>query len=229
MKNFKPMMSRKEISLRRTWRDARYLPITDRQDVTVTCLGRRFVVPKEIHPPQQVTILQASVLKEVKDSDRVLDMGTGSGVNAILAASKARRVIAVDVNPFAVKCAKNNAKLNHVESRVRVFESDLFENIKGKFDLIIFAPPFRWFKPRDVRESATEDENFRTMRTFFKNVRNYLNKDGRVLTYYGTNGDMKYFQYLLKKNNFKVKTLNEKGLIRYGRKWKYYSYKLTTS
>ena len=66
------------------------------------------------------------------------------------------------------------------------------------------------------------------MTAFFKNVRKYLNKDGRVLTCYGTNGDMRYFQYLLDKNNFKVKTLNEKSLIRYGRKWMYYSYKLTS-
>jgi release factor glutamine methyltransferase len=221
------MMSQKEIRIRQKWHDAGYLPVADRKDVAVICLRRYFVVPKEVHPPAPMTLLQKSILKEVKESDRVLDMGTGSGVNAVLAASKASRVIAVDVNPYAVKCARDNAKLNRVSSRIKVYRSDLFRNVKGKFDLIIFDPPFRWFKPRDIRERATADENFRTMRTFFKNVRNYLNEDGRVLTCYGTNGDMKYFQYLLDKNNFKVKTLNEKSLIRFGRKWMYYSYKVT--
>jgi len=224
---YKPMMSQKEIRIRKKWHDAGYLPMADRPDVTVTCLGRKFVVPKEVHPPALMTLLQKTILKEVKEADHVLDMGTGSGVNAVLAASKASRVTAVDVNPNAVKCAKNNAKLNHVSSRIKVFHSDLFRNVKGKFDLIIFDPPFRWFKPRDIRERATADENFRTMRTFFKNVRKYLNKDGRILTCYGTNGDMRYFQYLLDKNNFEVKTLNEKSLIRYGRKWMFYSYQLT--
>ncbi|MDH2902279.1 MAG: hypothetical protein PXY39_15050 [archaeon] len=52
----------------------------------MTCLGRRFIVPKQVHPPQPITILQKSVLREVKKTDRVLDMGTGSGINAILAA-----------------------------------------------------------------------------------------------------------------------------------------------
>ncbi|MFI5421387.1 MAG: HemK2/MTQ2 family protein methyltransferase [Nitrososphaerales archaeon] len=224
---YKPMMSQKEIGLRKKWHDAGYVPMADRQDITVTCLGRKFVVPKEVHPPAPMTLLQKSVLKEVKETDRVLDMGTGSGVNAILAASKASSVIAVDINPYAVKCARNNAKLNGVSSRIKVFESDLFRNVKGRFDLIIFDPPFRWFKPRDIRERATADENFRTMRAFFKNVKKYLNTDGRVLTCYGTNGDMGHFQYLLDKNDFKVKTLNEKSLIRYGRKWMYYSYQLT--
>ena len=149
---YKPMMSEKDIRLRKKWHDANYLPMADRQDVTVICLGRKFDVPKQVHPPAPMTLLQQSILKEVKESDRVLDMGTGSGVNAVLAASKATRVIAVDVNPYSVKCARNNAKQNQVSSRMKVFESDLFRNVKGKFDLIIFDPPFRWFKPRDIRE-----------------------------------------------------------------------------
>lgn len=221
------MMSQKEIEIRKTWQDSGYLPMQDLQDVIVTCLGRRFVVPREVHPPQPITLLQRSVLKEVKESDRVLDMGTGSGINAILAASKSSDVVAVDVNRFAVKCAKKNAKLNHVSSQIEVFESDLFQKVDGKFDLLVFDPPFRWFKPRDIRERGTADENFQTMTAFFKNVRKYLIENARILTCYGTTGDMKYFQYLLHKNNFKVKTLNEKKLKRNGRTWMYYSYKLT--
>ncbi len=225
--SYKPMMSQKEVKIRKTWHDSNYQPMKDREDVIVICFGRKFVVPREVHPPVPMTLLQKSVLKEVRKTDRVLDMGTGSGLNAILAASKSSDVMAVDVNPYAVKCAKNNAKLNHVSSLVKIFESDLFRNVKGRFDLVIFDPPFRWFKPRDIRERATADENFRTMTSFFRNVKKYLSRNGRVLTCYGTNGDMRYFQYLLKKNNFEVKTLNKKSLVRYGRKWFYYSYRLS--
>jgi len=225
---YTPMMSKKEIGVRRAWQDAGYLPMKDMPDVTVTSLGRKFIVPKEVHPPQPITILQRAILREVMKTDRVLDMGTGSGVNAILAASKSSDVIAVDVNSFAVKCAKSNAKLNKVSSRVKVLESDLFENVSGKFDLIIFDPPFRWFKPRDLRERGTVDENFRSLRKFFKEVRKYLAPSGRILICYGMTGDLNYFQYLLKKSKFKAKVLNEKKLIRNGRKWMYYSYRLTS-
>ncbi len=198
-----------------------------REDVNTTYLGRKFVVPKEVHPPVTITLLQRSVLKEVKNSDRVLDMGTGSGVNAILAASKSSNIIALDVNPFAVRCARKNAKLNGVSSRIKFLESDLFKNVDDKFDLIVFDPPFRWFKPRDVRERATADENFRTMRKFFKQVKKYLAEDGRVLICYGTIGDMNHFKYVLKKGKFTVKVLNKRELIRGKRKLLYYSYKLT--
>jgi len=57
-------------------------------------------------------ILAETVLGEVKPGDKVLDMGTGSGIQAIFAASKSTNVTAVDINPLAVQCAKLNVKLN---------------------------------------------------------------------------------------------------------------------
>jgi release factor glutamine methyltransferase len=51
-------------------------------------------------------MLAQTVLKEVRETDRVLDMGTRSGIQAILAASKSANVVAVDVNPFAVRRAQ---------------------------------------------------------------------------------------------------------------------------
>ena len=111
---------------------------------------------------------------EVREGDRVLDMGTGSGVNGIVAASGSREVLAVDVNPAAVACASDNAERNGVADRVEVRESDLFQNTPGRFDLIIFDPPFRWFRPRDMYERGTADENYRTLTTFFDQASDHL-------------------------------------------------------
>ena len=69
---------------------------------------------------------------------------------AVFAASKSTNVTAVDVNPSTVECARANAELNNLSSRITVKESDLFENVEGQYNLIIFDPPFRWFEPRDV-------------------------------------------------------------------------------
>ena len=97
----------------------------------------------------------------------VLDMGTGSGVGAVFAARRASRVVAVDVNPAAVRCARINALLNHVDDRVEVVEGDLFEPVAGqRFDVILFNPPYFPGKPRTDFERALWsdglDERFAT-------------------------------------------------------------------
>jgi release factor glutamine methyltransferase len=59
-------------------------------------------VPPDVQPITGVSlVLGEAVLAEVRVGDQVLDMGTGCGVNAVLAASRAGRVLAVDVNPVA--------------------------------------------------------------------------------------------------------------------------------
>jgi len=148
----------------------------------------------------------------VKETDKVLDMGTGTVVQAILATSKSKEVIAVDVNPFAVECAKLNSELNNVSSRLSVKQSDLFENVTGKFDVIIFDPPFRWSKPRDVWERSCADENYATMKAFFAQDKNYLKSNGRILIHFGTSGDLSYLKQIL--------TIN---ICR----WSYFTYRLT--
>lgn len=91
------------------------------------------------------------------------------------------------------------------------------------FDLIIFDPPFRWFAPRDIREVAVADENFRTMTAFFHEARNYLKPGGRILTFYGDSGDPNYFMNLIDKGNFGKVLMRERYIERYGRKWGYYA------
>jgi release factor glutamine methyltransferase len=85
----------------------------------------------------------------------VLDMGTGSGVCALAAARRARRVVAVDVSTAAVRCARVNALLNDLDERVDIREGDLFAPLAGeRFDLVLFNPPFLLGAPKDHRDAA---------------------------------------------------------------------------
>ena len=71
-----------------------------------------------------------------------LDVGTGSGFHAFLAARHSERVVAVDKNPRSVQMAHFNARLNGLDS-VDVREGDLFAPVAGeRFDLIVSNPPF---------------------------------------------------------------------------------------
>lgn len=75
-----------------------------------------------------------------------LDVGCGSGILAIYMKQKgATRVLAVDIDEDAIRAAKTNVKLNHVDVEVR--KSDLLENVDATFDLVcanlLLAPVIR--------------------------------------------------------------------------------------
>jgi HemK-related putative methylase len=116
------------------------------------------VTPSVFNPklPRTGAFLAAHLDERVISPEaQVLDMGTGSGVCAVLAGRRARRVVAVDINPAAVRCAALNVALNGMEHRVEVRHGDLFAPVAGEqFDLILFNPPFLRGLPRDDRDRA---------------------------------------------------------------------------
>ncbi len=73
----------------------------------------------------------------------VLDIGTGSGAIIVsLAALGEIEGVAVDISQNALDMAENNAKINSVANKITFIKSDLFENVKGKFDIIVSNPPY---------------------------------------------------------------------------------------
>jgi len=79
----------------------------------------------------------------VRRSSRLtLDLGTGTGVQALLAARHSEKVIAVDICPRALAFARFNAQLNGFKN-IEFIEGDLFQAVEGQtFDLIVSNPPF---------------------------------------------------------------------------------------
>ncbi len=79
---------------------------------------------------------------------RALDLGTGTGYVGLYLAQRGWQVDAVDVSPRAVELAQANAERNGLAGdvrpgAVRVFYSDLFNQVKGPYDVIAFNPPMR--------------------------------------------------------------------------------------
>jgi release factor glutamine methyltransferase len=114
--------------------------------------GYVFHVYENVYEPAEDSFLFAENLA-VKKGEVVLDMGTGCGILSIIAADKAAKVVAVDVNPYAVQCAKENAKLNEVANKMFFVQGDLFTPIKTeeKFDLILFNAPYLPSKPSEAK------------------------------------------------------------------------------
>ncbi|MEM2890220.1 MAG: methyltransferase, partial [Candidatus Hadarchaeum sp.] len=110
--------------------------------------GDKFLVYPEVYEPAEDTFLIADNL-EVKSDERVLELGTGCGLLAILAAKAGAKVVATDISPIALECARANAVENLVANRIDFRSGDLFDPVDGElFDAVIFNPPYLPVEPQ---------------------------------------------------------------------------------
>jgi len=221
------MMSPQRVRRLRRWHEQAHQSLRESVPRRIFHLGLELYVPEDVFAPAGDGSFHRLVREEVRPSDRVLDMGTGSGISAILAASHSRDVVAVDINPKAVAAAAANATLNRVADRIRFLESDVFDAVDGTFDLMLFDPPFRWFKARDLLELSTADENYRALTTFMTQARRYLRPRGRILLHFGTSGDIDYLYHLIEVAGFEKEVLATEELTRDRLSVTYYVFRLT--
>jgi release factor glutamine methyltransferase len=112
----------------------------------------KFDITEEVFEPSDDSFLFAENLT-IHKGDEVLDLGTGCGLLGVLAAfQNAKSVLSVDVNPYAVRCAKQNAVLNHVLGNMSFLRSDLLFalNNSALFDLILFNAPYLPSEPHEI-------------------------------------------------------------------------------
>ena len=111
-----------------------------------------FQIYEHVYEPAEDTFLIAENMR-VEEGDVVLDMGTGCGILAVLAAEKTKRVVAVDVNPYAIECALKNAEMNGAKEKIEFRQGDLFQPVKlnENFSLILFNAPYLPSEPHEER------------------------------------------------------------------------------
>ncbi|VVB89467.1 putative S-adenosylmethionine-dependent methyltransferase [uncultured archaeon] len=86
-------------------------------------------------PSEDSFLLAEAALTQIKGTEQILEVGCGSGIiSKVIKENTKARVTGVDINPYAVKCTK--------ESGVEAIRGDLLSCLKGKFDMIIFNPPY---------------------------------------------------------------------------------------
>jgi release factor glutamine methyltransferase len=122
-----------------------------------------FHIARGAQPPKAGSLLFCRHLR-VQPGERVLEIGAGAGLAAVLAARAGGHVIATDIRPEAVRCTRDNAARNAVAERVEVRLGDGFAPVAGlRFDLICTSPPQMPTPPereRDDAEAAADNGGF---------------------------------------------------------------------
>lgn len=123
----------------------------------------------------------------------VLDMCTGSGCIAIAVADKTdAAVTACDVSEKALAVARQNAERNNVSEKIKFIQSDMFDGIDGRFDVIVSNPPYiprsdvakldrevRDYDPEIALDGGEDGLDF--YRIFAKDASEYLTDGGYLL------------------------------------------------
>jgi len=134
-------------------------------------------------PREDSYLLQKYVKRFVKPNSKVLDMGTGSGIQAITASKISKNITAADINKECILKLKTHPE-------IKAIQSNLFQNIKGKFDIIIFNPPYLPEDPNEPEDSKLTTtggkKGSEIIEQFLKQAKNHLNPDGKILLVYSS-------------------------------------------
>ena len=165
--------------------------ITGEQDF----MGLNFRVNEHVLIPRQDTeILVEEILKDMQDYCKILDMCTGSGciLISLLHYNNWCEGVGVDISSLALQIAEENGqRLLPEEKRPLWLESNLFEKVEGKFDIIVSNPPYirseviatlmpevKDHEPMNALDGTTDGLYF--YREIVRVASEYLNKEGKL-------------------------------------------------
>lgn len=129
---YKPFRAAKQIVIEPTWEKATFVQEGDQ----VIKLDPGMAFGTGTHETTSLCI--QSLEKYVTPNDTILDIGCGSGILGIVAGKLgAKKVIGVDIDPNAIKVAKENIQINQVDEIVEIRQGDLLEVVEEKADCIV--------------------------------------------------------------------------------------------
>ncbi|MDU5569751.1 MAG: peptide chain release factor N(5)-glutamine methyltransferase [Peptoniphilus harei] len=155
--------------------------------------GRTFTVLEGVLIPRQDTEISVEVILKIlieNNINKMLEIGCGTGIVSITVDLESKRqmdVTAIDISPYAIKNTTINKK--KLKSNIKIFKSDLFDKVSGKFDLIYSNPPYiksseienlqlevKDHEPRLALDGGIDGLYF--YREIIKEAPNYLNNNG---------------------------------------------------
>lgn len=163
-----------------------------------------------IYSPREDSYLLESQLKLISKGKEILDMGTGSGIIALSSKKAgAKKVTAVDINKEALKNLKGKGLI--------LIESDLFENVNGKFDIICFNPPYLPKQEGEDEESSLAttggNKGDEIILNFLEKASSFLKNNGKILLVLSSLTPLGRIKLLLRKKKLKYSLLKRENLF----------------
>ena len=190
-------------------------------------MGLNFYVDENVLIPQpdtEILVEKAIEIAETTQKNKILDMCTGSGCIAISLAKKINnaQITAVDISNSALNVANKNVINNNVENKIIFINSDMFNNIEEKFDIIVSNPPYIETETINKLEIEVQNEPHLALDggidglKFYKIIANnafkYLNENGYLLLEIGYNQQNSVTQLLQDTGKYKnIETIKDLG------------------
>jgi release factor glutamine methyltransferase len=135
-----------------------------------------------VYLPAEDSFFLANFVRDIIKKEKpvtIMDMGSGSGIQSETAMNSGineKNIILIDLNQEAITLLKNKFPNS------KVIQSNLFQNVKEKADLIIFNPPYLPISKYDKGKDTTGGKKgSETINLFLNQAKNHLNKNGRIL------------------------------------------------
>lgn len=170
-----------------------------------------------VYPPAADTYLLLDAIT-LEPNDIVLDVGCGAGLATLVAASKARRVISLDISHLAVRNTIQNLRRNDLGNNVSVVQSNLFGCLSNsaKFSIIMFNPPYL---PADDMNTEMDhaliggEDGSELTEQFIKDAPSFLVEGGRLYVVVSTLENINAIKRAFKDSRFQVDIVNETSLF----------------
>lgn len=177
-------------------------------------LGKEFIVFPNVFSPKYFNDTEPFAKNlPIKRGEEVLEIGPGTGIISIFAAFKgAKKVLAIDVNPDAVKNTRKNIKKHKLQKKVSIRQGNLYDALKKneKFDVIFWNTPFGLVKEKNITnlEKSIYDSGYKSTERFIKESKYHLKKNGRLLIgFSSTLGKLDLIKKFIKEAGFKLRLL----------------------
>jgi methylase of polypeptide subunit release factors len=197
-----------------------HLILARRSTRTVRAAGFRLTVrPTVFHPRFFISseCFAAFIARLDLGGQRVLDVGTGSGILALAAArAGAESVTAADINPNAALNAAENARANGLGERVNAVCSNLLAALAPRpiFDVILSSPPKHAGEPRNLADRGWHaGPAYRDISALFEQSRERLKPGGRLYVMVSSDSDLDLFGVLIEQAGLSARLVYEHSIL----------------